>query len=203
MAEAAMNESAASLPKLLLSLLIALAPVACDKAPEPPLAGAGIGGPFTLTDQNGRTVSDKDFAGRYRIVYFGYTHCPDVCPTDLATIGQALKLFEKQDPARAAKVQPLFVTVDPARDTPAALKEYLRAFHPRLIGLTGSAAQVADAEKKFVVYAAKGDVQPGGGYAMDHSRQIVLQGPKGEPLALLKDDEGPQAMAAELAKWVK
>jgi protein SCO1/2 len=202
MAEAAMNESVASTAKLLLSLLLALAPVACGKAPEPPLAGAAIGGPFTLVDQNGRAVSDRDFAGRYRIVYFGYTHCPDVCPTDLATIGQALNLFDKKDPARAARVQPIFITVDPARDTPAVLKDYLRAFHPRLAGLTGSAAQIADAEKKFVVYARKGDLQPGGGYAMDHSRQIVLQGPKGEPLALLPDDQGPEAMAAELARWV-
>jgi protein SCO1/2 len=203
MAEAAMNESAVSPPRMLLALLIALTPVACGKAPEPPLAGAAIGGPYTLVDQNGRAVTDRDFAGRYRIVYFGYTHCPDVCPTDLATIGQALSLFQKQDAARAARVQPIFITVDPARDTPAALKEYLRAFHPRLIGLTGSAARIADAEKKFVVYARKGDVQPGGGYAMDHSRQIVLQGPKGEPLALLPDDQGPQAMAAELARWVR
>ena len=198
-----MNESAASIAKLLLSLLLALAPAACGKAPQPPLAGAAIGGPFTLVDQNGRTMSDRGFAGRYRIVYFGYTHCPDVCPTDLATISHALTLFEKRDAARAARVQPVFVTVDPARDTPAVLKDYLRAFHPRLIGLTGSAAQVADAEKKFVVYARKGDLQPGGGYAMDHSRQIVLQGPDGEPLALLPDDQGPQAMAAELARWVK
>jgi protein SCO1/2 len=203
MAEAAMNESAGSFAKLLLSLLLVLGTVACGKAEAPPLAGAAIGGPFTLVDQNGRAVADRDFAGRYRIVYFGYTHCPDVCPTDLATISQALTLFEKQDAARAAKVQPLFITVDPARDTPATLKEYLRAFHPRLVGLTGSAAQIADAEKKFVVYARKGDVQPGGGYAMDHSRQIVLQGPKGEPLALLADDRGPQAMAAELARWVR
>ena len=198
-----MNESAISPGKMLLALLLALAPAACGKAPEPPLAGAAIGGPFTLVDQNGRKVSDRDFAGKYRIVYFGYTHCPDVCPTDLATISQALKLFEKQDPARAARVQPLFVTVDPERDTPAALKEYLRAFHPRLIGLTGTPAQIADAEKNFVVYARKGDVQPGGGYAMDHSRQIVLQGPMGEPLALMPDDQGPQAMAAELTKWVR
>src|SRR3954462_12781743 len=142
MAEAAMNESATSPLKMLISLLLALAPVACGKAPAPPLAGAAIGGPFTLVDQNGRTVSDHDFAGRYRIVYFGYTHCPDVCPTDLATISQALSLFEKQDAALAARAQPLFITVDPERDTPAALKEYLRAFHPRLLGLTGNAAQI-------------------------------------------------------------
>lgn len=198
-----MNERAKPLAFLMPLLILAAPLAACGKAPEPPLAGAAIGGPFTLVDQNGRAVSDRDFAGRYRIVYFGYTHCPDVCPTDLATISQALNLFEKQDPARAARVQPLFVSVDPARDTPPVLKDYLSAFHPRLVGLTGSEAQVAAAEKKFVVYARKGEVQPGGGYAMDHSRQIVLQGPKGEPLALLADDQGPQAMASELAKWVR
>ena len=198
-----MNERAKPLA-FLMSLLILAAPLAaCGKAEEPPLAGAAIGGPFSLVDQNGRAVSDKDFAGKYRIVYFGYTHCPDVCPTDLATISQALSSFEKKDPSRAAKVQPIFVTVDPERDTPAAMKEYLRAFHPRLIGLTGTPAQIADAAKKFVVYSHKGDVQPGGGYAMDHSRQIVLQDPDGKPLALLADDQGPQAMTAELERWVK
>lgn len=187
----------------LLSLLLVASAVSCGPSAPPPLQGAAIGGSFTLTDQNGRTVHDSDFAGKYRIVYFGYTHCPDVCPTDLATISQAMALFAKSDLASAAKVQPLFITVDPQRDTPAELKNYLAAFSPRLTGLTGTPAQIADVEKKFVVYARKGDVQPDGGYAMDHSRQIVLQGPKGEPLALLPDDEGPKAMAAELAKWVK
>ena len=198
-----MNESAKPLA-FLTSLLILAAPLAgCGKAEAPPLSGAAIGGPVALVDQNGRRVTDKDFAGKYRIVYFGYTHCPDVCPTDLATISQAMTSFEKKDPARAARVQPIFITVDPERDTPAAMKEYLRAFHPRLIGLGGTPAQVADAETKFVVYTHRGDVQPGGGYAMHHSRQIVLQGPDGKPLALLADDQGPQKMAAELERWVR
>ena len=195
-----MNERAGP-PAFLLSLLLLAA--SCGHSAPPPLQGSGIGGAFTLTDQNGRTVRDSDFAGKYRIVYFGYTHCPDVCPTDLATISGAMAQFAKSDPARAARVQPIFITVDPQRDTPAELKNYLAAFSPRLIGLTGTPAAIADAEKKFAVYAQKGDVQPGGGYAMDHSRQIVLQGPNGAPLALLPDDEGPKGMAAELAKWVK
>jgi protein SCO1/2 len=198
-----MNEKARAPLMLLISLLLAAPLASCGRSEEPPLAGAAIGGPFTLVDQDGRTISDRDFAGRYRIVYFGYTHCPDICPTDLATISQALSSFEKSDPKRAARVQPIFVTVDPERDTPAVMKEYLRPFHPRLLGLGGSPAQVADVEKKFAIYSRKGDVQPGGGYAMDHSRQIVLQGPKGEPLALLADDQGAKAMAAELAQWVR
>ena len=109
----------------------------------PPLKGATMGGPFTLTDQNGRRVSDRDFAGKYRLVYFGYTFCPDVCPVDLQVIGAGLRRFEASDPARAARVQPIFITVDPARDTPAVLRQYVAAFHPRLIGLTGSAEEIA------------------------------------------------------------
>src|SRR3954467_15628959 len=124
-----MNEKVRTSLILLTSLLLAAPLASCGSAAQPPLAGAAIGGPFTLVDQNGRTVSDRDFAGKYRIVYFGYTHCPDVCPTDLATISQALSSFEKSDPKRAARVQPIFITVDPQRDTPAVLKEYLRAFH--------------------------------------------------------------------------
>src|SRR3954462_8905425 len=116
-----MNEKVRTSLILLTSLLLAAPLASCGSAAQPPLAAAAIGGPYSLVDQNGRAVSDRDFAGRYRIVYFGYTHCPDVCPTDLATISQALTLFEKKDPARAAKVQPLFITVDPARDTPAVL----------------------------------------------------------------------------------
>src|SRR3954467_7369032 len=131
-------------PKIRALMLLVLALAACSsRGTEPPLAGAAIGGPFTLTDQNGRRVSDRDFEGRYRIMYFGFTHCPDVCPTDLAIIGQALRRFEKRDPARAARVTPIFVSVDPERDTPAVLKEYVGAFHPRLVGLTGTQEQIA------------------------------------------------------------
>ena len=83
-----------------------------------------LGGPFTLTDQDGRTRTDRDFAGRYRIMYFGYTFCPDVCPTDMQTVGAGLRLFEAKDPVRGAKVVPIFVTVDPKRDTPAVLKAF-------------------------------------------------------------------------------
>ena len=196
-----MNESAKPLT-FLLSLLLIVPAVSCGRSEPPPLQDSAIGGPFALIDQNGRTVRDSDFAGKYRIVYFGYIHCPDVCPTDLASISQALSLLDKSDPKRAARVQPIFITVDPQRDTPTELKNYLAAFSPHLIGLTGTPAQIADVEKKFAVYARKGDVQPGGGYGMDHSRQIVLQGPKGEPVALLPDDQGPKGMAAELARWV-
>ena len=189
-------------PILLLSLALSLA--ACSReSEEPPLKGAAIGGPFTLTNQDGRQVTERDFAGKYRIMYFGFTHCPDVCPLDLAVIGQALRRFEKSDPARAARVAPIFVSVDPERDSPAVLKEYVAAFHPRMVGLTGTPGQVADAIKRYGAYGMKGDATAGGGYNVNHSRVAELIGPDGKPIALLAYDKGAEAVAAELDRWVK
>src|SRR3954464_7482164 len=127
-----MNESVPRRPGPLFALLIALALGACSNrsGTAPPLEGASMGGPFTLIDQNGRRVSDRDFAGKYRIVYFGYTFCPDVCPVDLQVIGAGLSQFEARAPARAARVQPIFISVDPARDTPQVLRRFVAAFHP-------------------------------------------------------------------------
>ena len=186
-----------------LALLAGLALAACSPgAAEPPLQGASIGGPFSLVDQDGRRFGDAQLKGRYRIVYFGFTHCPDVCPTDLLQIGQALRRFEKEDPARAARVQPVFITVDPERDTPAILKHYVAAFHPRLIGLTGTSEQVARTAKAFAIYYKK-EPAAGGSYVMNHSRIAFLFGPDGEPIALLPHEKGAAAISAELDRWVR
>jgi protein SCO1/2 len=189
--------------RMLLALLLGgMTLAACQKSEEPPLAGARIGGPFTLTDQDGKQVSDTGFAGKYRLIYFGYTYCPDVCPVDVQTLAAGLKQLEKSDPARASKIQPIFITIDPARDTPPVLKQFVAAFHPRLIGLTGTEAQIGAVAKEFVVYYKKQPPAPGAtGYLMDHARQAMLMGPKGEPLALIPQDEGPEAVARELARW--
>ncbi len=186
-----------------LALLLAgpLAGCAQEPAGDPPLAGARIGGAFSLTDQDGRAVSDRDFAGRYRIVYFGYTFCPDVCPTDVQNIAAALKLLERDDPALAKKIVPIFITIDPARDTPAALKRFVTAFHPRLVGLTGSAAQIAKVAKEYGIYFARG-AGTADGYLMDHSRQIYLFDPDGRPLALLPEGP-PAAIAKEITTWAR
>ncbi|QAY76901.1 SCO family protein [Sphingosinicella sp. BN140058] len=199
-----MNETAKSRFFLLLSLLLGFLVASCSQGPQqdPPLKGAAIGGPFTLIDQNGKQVRDQDFAGKYRIVYFGFAHCPDVCPTDLAQIGQALRSMEKSDPALAAKIQPIFITVDPERDTPAVLKDYVAAFHPRLIGLTGSPQQIADAAKRYAVYYAK-EPTPDGSYTMNHGRILFLMGPDGAPIAMLPHENGAEAIAAELKRWVR
>jgi protein SCO1/2 len=199
-----MNETRLNHLRPILFLLLALTLAACSgPADEPPLKGAAIGGPFTLTNQEGRQVTERDFAGRYRIMYFGFTHCPDVCPTDLAVIGQALRRFEKSDPARAARVAPVFVSVDPERDTPAVLKEYVAAFHPRLVGLTGTPKQVGDMVRRYGAYGAKDAPQAGGGYNVNHSRLAELIGPDGKPIALLSYDKGAEAVAAEFERWVK
>ena len=169
---------------------------------EAPLAGAAIGGAFTLTDKTGHTVHWSDFAGKYRIVYFGYTFCPDACPTDMAVEARALNIFAKTHPALAARIQPIFITIDPARDTPAKVGEFAAAFSPRLLGLTGTPAQVDQAAKAFAVYYARGK-DTTGGYLMDHSRIAYLMGPDGQPIDMLPLDKGPQATADDLAIWVK
>ena len=200
-----MNESAFLRLTGLAALLVALLLGACRAEPagEPPLEGAAMGGAFTLTSHEGRRVSDSDFAGRHRLVYFGFTFCPDVCPVDLQTIGAGLRQFERDHPERAARVQPLFVTVDPARDTPEVLARYVAAFHPRLIGLTGSEDEIARVARAYAVYYRRGEPGPDGGYAVDHWRGIVLYGPQGEPVAILPHEEGPAALAAELDRWVR
>lgn len=167
------------------------------------LRGANIGGPFELTDKNGKTVRWSDFAGKYRIVYFGYAFCPDICPTDVQRMTQGLKQFAAEQPALARRIQPLFITVDPERDTPAAVGEFAAAFSPDLIGLTGTRAQIDAAKAAFKVYASKGPVQPSGGYLMNHQNITYLFDPAGKPLGTLPTDKGPSAVAVELARWVR
>jgi protein SCO1/2 len=188
--------------RALLPFALALAACSPGGGGEAPLAGAAIGGPFTLTDQNGRQVSDRDFAGKYRIMYFGFTHCPDVCPTDLAAIGKGLKAFEAKDKARADKVVPIFVSVDPQRDTPAVMKDYVANFHPRMVGLTGPADEIAKVAKEYAVWSEKGEARADGGYNVNHSRAEILMGPDGKPIALLPDDQGVEGIERTLERWV-
>lgn len=169
---------------------------------RPPLEGARIGGAFTLTDQNGRAVTERDLAGKYSIVYFGYTFCPDVCPLDVQHIGAAVKMIEKDNPALGARIVPVFVTIDPARDTPAVLKQFVGAFHPRMIGLTGTPAQIAAIAKEYGVYYARGKGNAGG-YMMDHSRAAYLMSPEGKPLALLSQEGPPKQIADEIERWAR
>jgi protein SCO1/2 len=179
----------------------------CQKVPADlstaPLASAHIGGAFNLIDQNGRRVSDRDFSGKFIITYFGYTSCPDACPTDVQHLMAGFAQFERDDPADAAKLQPLFISVDPARDTPARLKTFTAAFHPRLLGLTGSDEAIAAAAKEYAAVYQRGTPAPNGQYLVDHSRTAILFGPHGEPIMILSQDGTPDKIARELATWVR
>ena len=201
-----MNRFAMSLfIRILAARLLPLALAACgDRAPaeRPPLEGAKIGGPFELQDKTGKVVRWSDFTGKYRVVYFGFTFCPDACPLDVGTMMQGFARYEKDQPALAAEVQPMFITIDPARDNPQVVGEFAAAFSPRLLGLTGTPAQIDTAAKGFAAYYARGK-DTTGGYLMDHSRVAYLMGRGGEPIAMLPVDQGPEAVAAELAKWVR
>jgi protein SCO1/2 len=160
---------------------------------------AQIGGPFSLIDPAGRPVTDRDFRGRFMLVYFGYTHCPDVCPTTLGKVAAALPLL---GPA-ADKVQPIFVTVDPEHDTPGVMGRYAGQFSPRILGLTGSPAQIAQAEKAYRVYAALQRTGPGqAAYMMNHTSILYLMGPDGQFVAPVRADGGAPQVAADIARYV-
>ena len=134
-----------------------------------------IGGPFTLINEEGQAVSEADFAGRPMLVFFGFTYCPDVCPMSLDLLGAALDRLAETAPEKAARLQPVFISVDPARDTPAQLKDYLSYFHPSLTGLTGSQEQIDAVKKSFRVYAARArNSDANGHYNVDHSSLFYL-----------------------------
>lgn len=190
-----------AVPLAALALMAGCGGPSAPDAP-PPLEGAALGGDFTLTGETGKPVSWSDFDGQYRTIYFGYTFCPDVCPVDVQRAMAGLKLFEQSDPESAAKIQPLFVGVDTERDTPAVLAEFTANFHPRLIGLTGDKETLTKVAGQFAASFSKGEPAPGGGYLVNHTNVTLLFGPKGEPIATLPTDEGAEAVAAELEKWV-
>jgi protein SCO1/2 len=163
-------------------------------------AQAGIGGPFALVNGDGRAVTDQDFRGRWMLVYFGYTFCPDVCPTSLTVVAGAL---DQLAPAELDKIVPVFITVDPARDTAAVMKDYASAFHPKMVGLTGSDAQVAAVMKAYKVYAARAKGGDDATYTVDHSSILYLMGPDGRFVAHFPHGTTADDLAAALKKHLK
>jgi protein SCO1/2 len=187
---------------LLLSLLLG----ACGQSrteETPPLKGARMGGDYALTDQNGRRVTRASWPGKYQLVYFGYTFCPDVCPVDMRVLGAGLRRFEEQDPAAGAKVQPIFISVDPPRDTPPVLREFVANFHPRLVGLTGTPDELARVARAYGCSFQRQEGATPGAYLMQHCRYAILYDPTGQPVAMIPYDHGPQGAADELARWVR
>ena len=152
-----------------------------------------VGGPFTLTDQDGNPRSNTDFHGKYQLIYFGYTSCPDVCPTTLAIIAAAM---DKLGPTQN-RIVPIFISIDPERDKPAVLKSYLAAFGPRFVGLTGTSEQISPIEKQFRVYAKKQPLQDGS-YSMDHSSVIYLMGPDSKLVSVYDAAASPEDLAKDI-----
>jgi protein SCO1/2 len=158
-----------------------------------------IGGPFALVDQNGKAITDQDFRGRDMLVFFGYTHCPDICPAELQVTAQALdQLGDK-----AKKVVPIFITVDPERDTPEAMKAYVESFGPNFVGLTGSPEAIAAAAKAYRVSFSKVENKASpGDYSVDHSALAYLMGPDGKYLAHFAYGMTPKEMAEKLERFL-
>lgn len=158
-----------------------------------------IGGPFKLIDQNGAARTDQDFRGKFLLVFFGYTYCPDVCPTTLAVMKSALEMLG----SRADNVVPLFITVDPKRDTPEKLKAYLSSFGPRFVGLTGGDKAIAAVAKEYRVYYQTRPPENGGDYTVDHSGVVYLMDESGRFVANYSLENSPDMMAQDLLKHLR
>lgn len=190
-----------------LALAVAAGFIAVRKYAPPPAQGdrdiiplgpsADIGGPFDLVDPRGRAVSDRDFLGRHMLIYFGYSSCPDICPTELQRMASALDILGPEGKA----VVPVFITVDPERDTGKHLGAYVRAFHPRMVGLTGSRAAIKSAAKVYKVFYRKSGA--GADYLMDHTSFIYVVGPKGAVRSIFRAGAAPEAMARELRRLLQ
>jgi protein SCO1 len=160
------------------------------------LPSAAIGGPFQLLDQDAKLVSEQDFKGKPLLVFFGFTHCPDICPTELFDMSEVLRKLGPD----ANRVAMLFISVDPERDTPAVMKDYLSSFEPQIRGLTGDTAAIAAVEKSYRVYAKKVPLD-GGEYTMDHSAILYLMDKNGRFVAPFNLKRRPEESAADLRRY--
>ncbi len=182
---------------LALGLFAALAMLKPDAAPKfesVDITGVPWGKDFNLTDHTGRPRTLADFRGKAVAIFFGFTHCPDMCPTAMAELAEVMKLLGED----ARRVQVLFVTVDPKRDTPAVLSQYVPAFHPSFLGLHGDAAAIERTAKEFKIYHRANLPKDGGAYSVDHSGQILVFDPEGRLRLMMKPDLTPESMAHDL-----
>lgn len=183
-----------------LCVLIALMVFELNRRQAPPNGlTAAIGGPFSLTDHTGAPKTAADFAGRPLLIFFGFTYCPDVCPTALDRVGAALDILATQNPPAYDALQPLFISVDPTRDTPQALNEYLAYFHPKIIGLTGTQAEIDAVKRAYKVYAAQAATpDENGNYMVDHSSFFYLMDGDNKYMAHFDHAMTAEDMAAQL-----
>jgi protein SCO1 len=180
-----------------LVLFSAVIFIVTGRGPSPIAMPSAVGGPFNLVDQNGKSITDQDMKGKPFLVFFGFTHCPGVCPTTLFDVSEVFRALGPD----AKGVNALFVTVDPERDTPAVLKDYLSSFDPRIVGVTGDEAAVAAAEKAYRVYAKKVPTD-GGGYTMDHTAIVYLMNKDGRFVTPFNMKRRPEEAAADLKRYL-
>lgn len=160
-----------------------------------PVAGLSIGGAYDLVDDNGNPRSDQDFKGVYKLIYFGFTYCPAICPTELSKITSVMNALP---PETAAQIQPLFITIDPERDTVPVMHDYVSLFHEKLIGLTGTPAQIDAVKQTYRIYAKKVQDENLNDYTMDHSSYIYLMSPDDTLLSIYRTKDTPADMIAEI-----
>jgi len=180
-----------------LVLFSAVIFIVTGRTPTPIAMTSAVGGPFKLVDQNAKPITDQDMKGRPFLVFFGFTHCPDVCPTTLFDVSEVFRALGPD----AKDVRALFITVDPERDTPAVLKDYLSSFDPRIVGVTGDDTAVASVEKAYRVYAKKVPLD-GGGYTMDHTALVYLMNKDGHFVAPFSTKRKPEEAAADLKRYL-
>ena len=180
-----------------LVLFSAVLFIVTGRSPAPIAMTSAVGGPFQLVDQNSKPITEQDLKGHPFLVFFGFTHCPDVCPTTLFEVSEIFRALGPE----AKDIRALFITVDPERDTPAVLKDYLSSFDPRIIGVTGDGTAVAAAEKAYRVYAKKVPID-GGGYTMDHTAIVYLMNKDGRFVAPFNMKRRPQEAATDLKRYL-
>jgi protein SCO1/2 len=180
-----------------LVLFSAVIFIVTGRSPSPIAMPSAVGGPFNLVDQNGKSITDQDMKGKPFLVFFGFTHCPDVCPTTLFDVSEVFRALGPD----AKGVRALFVTVDPERDTPAVLKDYLSSFDPRIVGVTGDETAISAAEKAYRVYAKKVPTD-GGGYTMDHTAIVYLMNKDGRFVTPFNIKRRPEEAAADLKRYL-
>jgi protein SCO1/2 len=177
------------------------APAPADKFDPADISAMKVGGPFSLIDQNGKPVTEKDYAGKYKLMYFGFTSCPDICPTELQKFNMALKALGDD----AKDIVPIFVTTDPERDTPEVMKDYVALFNPKIVGLTGTQDQLKQIEDEFKVYAVRQDISSGEtkSYVMNHSSFTYFLGPDDKLLLIFRNEDPADVLADHIRKVVK
>ena len=180
-----------------LVLFSAIVFIVTGRSPAPIAMPSAIGGSFKLVDQNSQPITEQDLIGHPYLVFFGFTHCPDVCPTTLFEVSEILRKLGPD----AKNVRALFITVDPERDTPAVLKDYMSSFDPRVIGATGDSTAIMSVEKTFRVYAKKIPLD-GGGYTMDHTAIVYLMDKAGRFVAPFNMKRRPEEAAADLKRYL-